>query len=88
MKQVLAVLAAFTLLGSPAFAADPWNGENGDRSSWEGDWDEDHASYGYPQEYRRYYAFGALVEEFRDGDCEIERRWEEDGDYKEERDCD
>jgi hypothetical protein len=88
MKQILAALAVFTLLNSPAFAADPWNGEYDDHSSWNGDWDEEQGPDGYSQEYRRYYAFGALVEEFRDGDCKIERRWERDGDYREERECD
>jgi hypothetical protein len=42
----------------------------------------------YRRDYRRQYAYGReYKEEFWYDGCKIERKWERNGDYKEERKC-
>ena len=72
MKSALAIIAALMALGIPAFA-DP--GGDDDRARWR----RDHRVEVNDDEYK---------EEFRVGNCKVEREWERDGDYKEERECD
>ena len=88
MKHVFNTLILLALLATPAVAADSWNEGDGDGGWFGGDWDEGDGAAGYPVEYRRYRWFDGYVEEFRDGNCKVERRWEGDGDYREERECD
>lgn len=47
-----------------------------------------HESYRYKRNYKRRYRRGDYEEEFRIGNCEIEREWDDDGGYREEVDCD
>jgi hypothetical protein len=74
MKEILSALAIIALLTGTA-SADPWKDESG-KHRW-----KYHAGDGYA-EYDREYK-----EEFRVGNCKIERKWEPDGSYKEERKC-
>jgi hypothetical protein len=60
------------VLGAPAFA------EPGD---------EDYRAHGR-RDYRVEVNDDEYKEEFRVGNCKVEREWERDGDYKEERECD
>jgi hypothetical protein len=89
MKATVAVLALLLALSSPAFA-NPWDLEHGN-PGWSddpGNYDEDHGPYDHAQGYEGHPTlFGGYEEEFWDGDCRIEREWEGDGDYREERDC-
>jgi hypothetical protein len=72
MKLALAIVTALTLLSVPAFA-DP--GKENDRAHGRRD-------------YRVEVNDDQYKEEFRVGSCKVEREWERDGDYKEERECD
>ena len=72
MKSALAIVTALTLLSVPAFA-DP--GEEDDRADGRRD-------------YRVEISDDEYKEEFRVGACKVEREWEREGDYQEERECD
>jgi hypothetical protein len=76
MKAILLALAIIAL-GSPVLA-DPWKDESG-KGRWR---------YGGPPVYDYDYDHGdrEYKEEFRVGNCKIERKWE-GGEYKEERKC-
>jgi hypothetical protein len=71
---VIAIFAA-TILSGPAFA-DPWKDESG-----KGRWG--HEGRGY----RAYNMDREYKEEYRRGNCKVERKWERDGGYKEETKC-
>jgi hypothetical protein len=89
MKTIVAVLTVLVVMSSPA-SANPWELEGGDGGWWGGDWriDEDHGPYGEDRGYRGHPTlFGGYEDEIWDGDCKIEREWEGDGDYREEREC-
>jgi hypothetical protein len=88
---MLAVLALITLLSCPAIA-DPWKDESG-HGRWLGEYgyDDDRGrgrDHGYRRNYKRHYAGREYKEEFWYGGCKIERKWEANGNYKEERKCD
>ena len=72
MKLALATVTALMVLGVPAFA------EPGD---------EDDRAHGR-RDYRVEVNDDEYKEEFRVGNCRVEREWERDGDYKEEREFD
>ena len=72
MKSALPIVTALMLLSAPAFA-DPR--------------DEDDRAHGR-RDYRVEVNDDEYKEEFRVGNCRVEREWERDGDYKEERECD
>jgi hypothetical protein len=72
MKSALATVTVLILLGVPALA-DP-RGETGRAHGR-----RDHRVEVSDDEYK---------EEFRVGRCKVEREWERDGDYREERECD
>jgi hypothetical protein len=72
MKSALALVIALMLLSVPAFS-DP--GDEDDRAHGR----RDHRVEVNDDEYE---------EEFRVGNCKVEREWERDGDYREERECD
>jgi hypothetical protein len=74
MKTILSLLAIIGLLGGTALAG-PWKDESG-KYRWKYHSGSDYAEY--DREYK---------EEFRVGNCKIERKWEPDGSYKEERKC-
>lgn len=87
MKYGLAAFCALTMLAGPAFA-DPHKDESGkgrwgyERGEREFNFDRGHdrgrRAYGYEREYKQ---------EFRQGNCKIERKWERSGEYKEEVKC-
>jgi hypothetical protein len=72
MKSALAIATALMLLGVPA-VADPRDED--DRAQGRGD-------------YRVQVNDDEYEEEFRVGNCTVERERERDGDYREERECD
>lgn len=74
MRCALA-LGILAMLAGPALA-DPWKDESG-KGRWGHD-DRGHRAYNYDREYKQ---------EFRRGNCKIERKWERGGDYKEEVKC-
>jgi hypothetical protein len=74
MRTVLSTLAIMGLLSGAALA-DPWKDESG-KHGW-----KYHPSDGYAAYDREH------KEEFWIGNCKIERKWEPDGSYKEERKC-
>ncbi|MCA6117067.1 hypothetical protein J6524_19630 [Bradyrhizobium sp. WSM 1738] len=78
MKLFLAGISALLLLGTPA-SADPWKDESG-----HGRWKHErgYRAYGYERGYDRDYK-----QEFYRGPCKIERKWERNGEYKEETKC-
>jgi hypothetical protein len=82
MRYILILLSVLSLIGGAALA-DPDKDESGN-GRWRGDyWSDDRGrkqvrEYAYRREYK---------EEFWDGNCKIERKWERNGDYKEERKC-
>ncbi len=89
MKSIVAVLALLVVMSGSA-TANPWVLDGGDGGWWNGDWrfDEDHGPYRQDRGYRGHPTlFGGYEEEIWDGDCKIERKWEGDGDYREEREC-
>ena len=78
MRTSAFVIAA--LLGpTGATAADPSKNESG-KDGWRGGY-RDYYGRGYGDDVREY------KEEFRQGDCKIKRKWERDGEYKEEVKC-
>ncbi len=80
MRPILSLLFPLVLLSTPA-VADPWKGESG-HERWRG---EHHGEY---RGRGPRYAYGNdFEEEFWVGNCKIERKWERDGDYEEERKC-
>jgi len=91
--RLIAIVAAMTLTG-PAFA-DPWKDESGngrwrdDRGGYEarGSYDG-RGEYGEGRgPYRAYNKDRDYKEEYRRGNCKVERKWERDGGYKEETKC-
>ena len=72
MKLALATATALMVLGVQAFA------EPGD-----GDYRADGR-----RDYRVEVNDDEYKEEFRAGNCSVEREWERNGDYREERECD
>ena len=72
MKDAFTALA-LTLLAGPTFA-DPWKDESG-----KGRW-----GYGY---YRSYNYDRDYKQDFSRSRCKVERKWERNGEYKEERKC-
>ena len=73
----MAAFAAFALAALTAAAlADPWKDESG-----KGHWSEE-----YRDEYRNHFVRDSK-EEFRRGNCKIERKWGRSGEYKEEIKC-
>jgi hypothetical protein len=64
------------MLAISTASADPWKDESG-KGRWRG---------GYYGEPRGHYA-REYKEEFRQGGCKIERKWERSGEYKEEIKC-
>jgi hypothetical protein len=89
MKATVIVLALMLALSSSA-SANPLELEHGNSGWGDGAWNnvDDHGPYGHAQGYEGHPTlFGGYEEEFWDGDCKIEREWEGDGDYREEREC-
>ena len=76
LKWAIIVVAA--MLVGPAFA-DPWKDESG-----KGRWSGGGSDRGY---YRSYNFDREHKQEYRQGNCKIERKWERDGGYKEETKC-
>ena len=85
---LMASLAMGALMGAATNAsADPWKDESG-----HGRW---HKGYERSERYsgrrHRYddnrWQRRAFKEEYDDGFCKIERKWERNGEYKEERKC-
>ncbi len=74
MKWMIGGLPIAALLITGAASADPWKDESGKRG-----WKHDRGGYA---EIDRDYK-----EEFWVGNCKIERKWEANGSYKEERKC-
>jgi hypothetical protein len=90
MKAIVAVLALL-VISSPALA-NPWEVEGGYAGWWNGDGDwrveEGYGPYRQDRGYKGHPTlFGGYEEEIWDGNCKIERKWEGDGDYREERHC-
>jgi hypothetical protein len=78
MRYAFLVLGALTVLSAPAFA-DPWKDESGKgRWGYYGRGDYGRSAYNESREYKQ---------EFRQGNCKIERKWERNGEYKEETKC-
>ncbi len=78
------------LVGSAGSAsADPDKDESG-RGRWRGGYERSYDGpgrgygYGYERPRRERRAF---KEEYDDGRCKVERKWERNGEYKEERKC-
>jgi hypothetical protein len=83
MKMLVTLLAAgIAMTGCVSVAAaDPWKDESG-HGRWVGRYnDDDHQ----PRRYRERERY-SYKEEFRRGNCKIERKWEGD-EYKEEVKC-
>jgi hypothetical protein len=75
MKHTPVAIAALMMLAGPALA-DPWKDESG-----KGRWGHDRGSYRAYNQEREY------KQEYRQGNCKIERKWERSGEYKEEVKC-
>ena len=75
------------MLAGPALA-DPWKDESG-KGRW--GYDGGHRQYKFDRGYdrgRRAYGYDReYKQEFRRGNCKIERKWERGGEYKEEIKC-
>lgn len=86
MKPICTVAAIVLGLGgwTSMAAADPWKDESG-KGRWhyerEGGFPGWGYGYAYPRERRTY------KEEYRTGNCKVERKWESSGEYKEEVKC-
>ena len=84
MRYGLIAICAAMMLSGPALA-DPWKDEsgNGRRGGYEGrgGYGEGRGGYGAYNMDRDY------KEEYRRGNCKVERKWERDGGYKEETKC-
>jgi hypothetical protein len=76
MRWALIVVGT-AMLANPALA-DPWKDESG-----KGRWGP-HRDRGY---YRSYNYDRDYKQEFYRGPCKIERKWERNGEYKEETKC-
>jgi hypothetical protein len=76
MKWAL-VIVGVAMLASPALA-DPWKDESG-----KGRWGYDRGGY-YGRSYNEAREY---KQEFYRGPCKIERKWERNGEYKEETKC-
>jgi hypothetical protein len=86
--KVLGWTAALSLIlmgWAGSASADPWKDESGNgrwRSGYERSYDGPRRGYGYgyerPRRERR-----AFKQEFDDGRCKVERKWERNGEYKE-----
>jgi hypothetical protein len=72
MKSALAIVTTLILLSVPA-SADPRDENDRDQGR---------------RDYRVEVNDDEYKEEFRVGHCKVEREWERDGDYREERECD
>ena len=98
MRHALVALCALTMMAAPALA-DPDKDESGkgrwgNRGQHEYNFDR-----GRDRGYDRYYSRDRdydrgrrsynmeRKQEFWDGNCKIERKWERNGEYKEERKC-
>lgn len=95
MRATLFVAALFVMLNTPA-SANPWPQPNyggwWNGGSYNNDYDEpfqeDHGPYQRSQGYEGHRTlFGGYEEKLWDGNCKIERHWEADGDYREQREC-
>jgi hypothetical protein len=75
MRYGLIAICAATMLSGPALA-DPWKDESGN-----GRWGREGRGY------RAYNMDREYKQEYRRGNCKIERKWERNGEYKEERKC-
>ncbi|TIW13950.1 MAG: hypothetical protein E5V70_06545 [Mesorhizobium sp.] len=80
MKMLGTMLAAWVAIvgGNSVAAADPWKDESG-----HGKWQDRHR---YEDTYERKRERYSYKEEYRRGNCTIERKWEGD-EYKEEIKC-
>jgi hypothetical protein len=77
MKRAFLAICAMTLLSGPAMA-DPWKDESG-KGRWGGyDRGQYRGAYNESREFKQ---------EFRQGNCKVERKWERNGEYKEETKC-
>ena len=74
MRYGIAAFCSLAMLASPALA-DPYKDESG-----KGRW-------GYHRGDRAYNLDREYKQEFRQGNCKIERKWERSGEYKEEVKC-
>ena len=89
MRPIPAVAALLVVLGGPAYSADPpWSIVGGYNGGPVGNNGEHHGPYRNVQGYEGHPSlFGGYEEKFWVGDCRIERKWEHDGRYREEREC-
>lgn len=84
MRLIAPLMAALVLGATPLLAGEPRYDEHPDYVANEG---PPPASL-YDRIIARYGHLGRDVKErFRDGPCEIERRWERDGDFEEHIEC-
>ncbi|WEX76791.1 hypothetical protein PYH37_005131 [Sinorhizobium numidicum] len=86
MKMLGVIIALFMAMTGYAgtAAADPWKDESG-HGRWIKRYEGDYwRPYRYQREYRRERS--AYKEEYRQGNCKIERKWDKD-EYKEEIKC-
>ena len=70
------VAVALVMLAGPALA-DPWKDESG-KGRWGNGYERGQRAYNMDREYKQ---------EFYRGPCKIERKWERNGEYKEETKC-
>lgn len=70
----LAVAACLVTVAMPAAWAHPGKGHGGHKH-------DSHAAEYHP------YRGGSYREDFRDGTCRVQRKWDKKGRYKEKRDC-
>ena len=88
--KVLGWTAALSLIlvgWAGSASADPDKDESGKgrwRGSYERSYEDRGYGYGYERPRRQRRAF---KEEYDDGRCKVERKWERNGEYKEERKC-
>jgi hypothetical protein len=88
--KALAVLATLLIFLSSPASANPWEVQGGHDGWGNENWTdgEEHGPYYDSQGYEGHPTlFGGYEEEIWDGNCKIEREWEGDGDYREEREC-
>ncbi|HHB1424442.1 TPA: hypothetical protein ACOQZT_000386 [Serratia odorifera] len=71
MKKYALTALAALLAASATVQADPWKDESGNGNR----------DYHYDNHKRSYKT------EYRDGRCKVEKKWEGNGEYKEERKC-